>query len=90
MKFLLIQLLKGYKYFISPLLGNRCRFYPSCSEYMMTAIERFGIIKGIGMGTKRIGRCHPGCEGGIDHVPEVKTDQNNHDKCEHNNDKNHN
>lgn len=77
MKFILIQLLKGYKYFISPLLGNRCRFYPSCSEYMMTAIERFGIFKGIGLGIKRLGRCHPGCEGGIDHVPELKVDDNN-------------
>ena len=72
MKFILIQILKGYKYFISPLLGNRCRFYPSCSEYMMTAIERFGIFKGLGLGLKRIGRCHPGCEGGIDHVPDLK------------------
>lgn len=78
MKYILIQILKGYKYFISPLLGNRCRFYPSCSEYMMTAIDRFGIIKGIGLGIKRIGRCHPGCEGGIDHVPELNT----HKKCE--------
>ena len=74
MKFIIIQLLKGYKYFISPLLGSRCRFYPSCSEYMMIAIERFGIIKGIALGTKRIARCHPGCEGGIDHVPELKSD----------------
>ena len=86
MKFILIQLLKGYKYFISPLLGNRCRFYPSCSEYMMTAIERFGIIKGIGLGLKRIGRCHPGCEGGIDYVPESKIKSKQQHKCEHNND----
>ncbi|MEZ5495403.1 MAG: membrane protein insertion efficiency factor YidD [Gammaproteobacteria bacterium] len=76
MKFILIYILKGYKYFISPLLGNRCRFYPSCSEYMMTAIQRFGVIKGIGLGVKRISRCHPGCEGGIDHVPEVEPEQN--------------
>lgn len=80
MKYILIQILKGYKYFISPLLGNRCRFYPSCSEYMMTAIQRFGIFKGIALGVKRIGRCHPGCEGGIDHVPQ-KPNSNN--KCEH-------
>lgn len=90
MKFIIIKLLKGYKYFISPLLGNRCRFYPSCSEYMMTAVERFGIIKGIGLGLKRLGRCHPGCEGGIDHVPEdtvnqKPVDQNQHG-CEHHHD----
>ena len=85
MKFILIQILKGYKYFISPLLGNRCRFYPSCSEYMMTAIDRFGIFKGIGLGIKRLGRCHPGCEGGIDHVPELKSSKNVQ-KCNHNHD----
>jgi putative membrane protein insertion efficiency factor len=72
MKFIFIQLLKGYKYFISPFLGNRCRFYPSCSEYMMQSIERFGVIKGISLGIKRLMRCHPGCEGGIDPVPEKK------------------
>ena len=81
MKFIFIQILKGYKYFISPLLGNNCRFYPSCSEYMMSAIERFGVFKGIGLGIKRLGRCHPGCEGGIDHVPEQNNKPNN---CEHN------
>lgn len=90
MKFILIQILKGYKYFISPFLGSRCRFYPSCSEYMMTAIERFGIIKGIGLGIKRLGRCHPGCEGGIDHVPEINTDKilnkNKQHNCEHKHD----
>lgn len=85
MKFLLIQILKGYKYFISPLLGSRCRFYPSCSEYMMIAIQRFGVIKGIGLGTKRISRCHPGCEGGIDHVPRPKTKDKKPDKHENNN-----
>ncbi len=70
---------------ISPLLGNRCRFYPSCSEYMMTAIERYGVFKGISMGLKRIGRCHPGCEGGIDYVPEKPA---NKIKCEHEHEKN--
>ncbi len=81
MKFIFIQILKGYKYFISPLFGNNCRYYPSCSEYMMSAIERFGVFKGIGLGIKRLGRCHPGCEGGIDHVPERNNKPN---KCEHN------
>lgn len=81
MKYILIQILKGYKYFISPLLGNRCRFYPSCSEYMMTAIDRFGIFKGIGLGIKRLGRCHPGSEGGVDYVPEINNQENDH-KCE--------
>ena len=69
MKHLLIFILKGYKYLISPLLGNRCRFYPSCSEYMMTAILRFGSIRGVKLGLKRLSKCHPGSEGGVDYVP---------------------
>jgi putative component of membrane protein insertase Oxa1/YidC/SpoIIIJ protein YidD len=54
---------------------------------MMTAIERYGIIKGIGLGIKRLGRCHPGCEGGVDHVPELKpkASQNKH-TCGHKHD----
>lgn len=74
MKFIVIQLLKAYKYFISPLLGHHCRFYPSCSQYMMTAVQRFGVIKGVVMGIKRLSRCHPGSEGGVDHVPEADQD----------------
>lgn len=66
-----IQLLRGYKLVISPLLGQRCRFYPSCSEYTMQAIDRFGVIRGGWLGAKRIGRCHPLHPGGIDPVPET-------------------
>ena len=73
MKYLLIFILKGYKYLISPLLGNRCRFYPSCSEYMITAIQRFGSIRGLKLGLKRLSKCHPGCEGEIDYVPDDLT-----------------
>ena len=56
---LFILPIKGYKKFISPLLGNNCRFYPTCSEYMMQAIEIHGVIKGILLGTWRILRCNP-------------------------------
>jgi len=65
----LTGLLKFYQLFISPLLGNRCRFYPSCSQYMIEAIEIHGILKGIYLGLKRLGRCQPFCEGGVDPVP---------------------
>lgn len=65
-----ISLVKGYQFIISPLLGNNCRFYPSCSHYMIQAIERFGIFKGSYLGIKRLAKCHPWHEGGMDPVPE--------------------
>jgi putative membrane protein insertion efficiency factor len=66
----LIAALRVYKRFISPLLGPRCRFAPSCSEYAMEAIARFGPIKGGWLALRRIGRCHPLHPGGHDPVPE--------------------
>ena len=70
MKYLVILLLRGYKLAISPLLGQRCRFHPSCSSYAMEAVERFGVLRGGWLGIKRIGRCHPLHPGGLDPVPE--------------------
>ena len=66
---LLIALLRGYKFAISPLLGPRCRFTPSCSEYAMVAIARFGALRGGWLALRRIGRCHPLNPGGHDPVP---------------------
>jgi len=65
----LIVFLKCYKRFISPLLPSACRFHPTCSVYMMEAIERHGSVRGIGMGLKRLGKCHPFHSGGFDPVP---------------------
>ena len=70
MKYPLLLLLRGYKRFVSPLLGQRCRFHPSCSTYTMEAIERFGVLRGGWLGVRRIGRCHPFHPGGYDTVPE--------------------
>ena len=66
---LLILCLRGYKRWLSPLLGPRCRFVPTCSEYAMTAIARFGALKGGWLALRRIGRCHPLHPGGHDPVP---------------------
>jgi len=65
----LILLVRGYQLLLSPVLGNNCRFYPSCSSYMIEAMEVHGIIKGIWLGTRRLLRCHPYSDGGIDPVP---------------------
>jgi len=61
-------LIKAYKYLISPILPPSCRFYPSCSEYALEAFNKYGFVKGFWMTLKRIGRCHPLCDGGYDPV----------------------
>jgi uncharacterized protein len=67
---MLIAIIKFYKYFISPLLGSHCRFYPSCSSYSLEALQRHGLITGTSLTLRRLLKCHPFHEGGIDHVPE--------------------
>ena len=59
MKYLLIKIIKLYKILISPFLGNNCRYLPSCSEYFIESVEKFGVIKGSFKGIKRILSCHP-------------------------------
>ncbi|MFQ6082740.1 MAG: membrane protein insertion efficiency factor YidD [Candidatus Aminicenantia bacterium] len=64
-----LRLIRFYQKIISPLLGQRCRFCPSCSEYTYQAIAKYGLIKGIFLGSKRLLKCHPLHPGGIDYVP---------------------
>ena len=80
---ILIFIIKIYQYLVSPLLGSRCRFLPSCSEYFIEALKTLGLTKGIKLGVKRILKCHPftklGGSHGLDFVPMSK------DKKESNN-----
>ena len=83
MTHILIFIIKVYQYLVSPLLGSRCRFLPSCSEYFIEALKTLGFTKGIKLGVKRIFKCHPfkklGGSHGLDFVPISK------DKKESNN-----
>jgi putative membrane protein insertion efficiency factor len=64
----LILSLRFYKRWISPMLPSACRYYPTCSEYMLNAVEKYGVFKGVGLGIGRLLRCHPFREGGFDPV----------------------
>ena len=83
MKKLVLALLRGYKKYISPSLGNNCRFLPTCSEYAMEAVERHGIVKGGLLSSWRILRCNPFGRRGYDPVPEKgrwRSDERNLEK----------
>lgn len=69
MKGAILLLLRFYRAFISPLLGPKCRFQPTCSMYAMTAVEKYGVLKGGWLAVRRILRCHPWNPGGFDPVP---------------------
>ena len=68
MQWAVIAALRFYKLYLSPLLPSACRFYPTCSEYMLQAVERHGVLRGVWMGTKRLAKCHPFHAGGVDPV----------------------
>jgi putative membrane protein insertion efficiency factor len=68
MQRIVIAVLRAYKAVVSPLLPSACRFYPTCSEYMIEAVAKHGTLRGVWMGVRRVGRCHPFHEGGFDPV----------------------
>jgi uncharacterized protein len=79
--------IKIYQKWISPMFGPRCKYYPSCSSYAVTAIENYGV-KGVGMSLWRLVRCNPWSHGGVDYVP-IKEDKNlNQNKAKNNANKN--
>ncbi|MCU1508612.1 MAG: uncharacterized protein QOI02_789 [Actinomycetota bacterium] len=67
---LCVIILRFYRFAISPLYGDVCRYYPSCSHYALQAIQQYGVVRGIGLGSIRIARCHPWAAGGVDDVPQ--------------------
>ncbi|WP_426564250.1 membrane protein insertion efficiency factor YidD [Angustibacter sp. McL0619] len=79
---LLLQAVRGYQLVLSPLLGPRCRFYPSCSAYAVTALRRHGALRGSWLAARRLLRCHPWNPGGVDHVP-AKGSSATADGCHH-------
>jgi putative membrane protein insertion efficiency factor len=76
------QLIRLYQRYLSPLLGPRCRYYPSCSQYALEALEEHGLLRGLWLALKRIGRCHPLHPGGFDPVPQrVLQRKSAHARC---------
>jgi putative membrane protein insertion efficiency factor len=69
MRSLAVLLIRIYQWTVSPLRGPTCRFYPSCSQYALEAVQRFGVLKGAALSVARLARCHPFHPGGYDPVP---------------------
>lgn len=63
-----VSFLQFYKRFVSPALPSACRFHPTCSEYMLDAVQKYGVLRGISLGVRRLLRCHPFHQGGFDPV----------------------
>ncbi len=72
MQKMLIGMVQGYRWFLSPWLGSACRFSPTCSAYALEALQQHGAGRGSALSARRLVRCHPWCEGGHDPVPPAK------------------
>jgi putative membrane protein insertion efficiency factor len=69
MKTALVALLRLYRFVVSPMYGQVCRYHPTCSAYALEAVEQHGAVKGTWLSVRRVLRCHPWAAGGVDHVP---------------------
>lgn len=76
MKTLLVWFLRGYQLLLSPVLGQKCRFYPTCSNYAIEALRVHGAARGSLLAARRVCRCHPWNPGGVDFVPPASQDEN--------------
>jgi putative membrane protein insertion efficiency factor len=74
MRYFAALLIRLYQWTVSPLLGPACRFHPSCSQYALEALLRFGVLRGGALALKRLARCHPWNPGGFDPVPASGSD----------------
>ncbi|MDH3589077.1 MAG: membrane protein insertion efficiency factor YidD [Gammaproteobacteria bacterium] len=72
MRSVFVFLIRVYRYAVSPFLGPRCRFYPTCSSYAEQALHTHGVWRGSWLAMRRIGKCHPWHSGGVDPVPHVE------------------
>ncbi|MFT4011468.1 MAG: membrane protein insertion efficiency factor YidD [Nocardioidaceae bacterium] len=82
MKHVLIWLLKAYRFAISPLYGQVCRYHPTCSAYALEAVTQHGALRGSYLAARRVLRCHPWAAGGYDPVPLFHHDQPHHDQTQ--------
>ena len=73
MKAALVGLLRLYRFAISPMYGEVCRYYPTCSAYALEAVQQHGALRGTWLSVRRVLRCHPWAAGGVDHVPPTRT-----------------
>lgn len=70
-KWLLIAVVRGYRFFLSPWIGNSCRFHPTCSEYCLECLQQFSAAQALWLTLKRLLRCHPWSAGGVDPIPKI-------------------
>ncbi len=72
LRIVVVILIRGYQWLVSPVLGERCKYYPSCSAYALQAVQRFGILRGLVLAVWRLLRCNPWSDGGFDPVEDQR------------------